>query len=129
MIDYHRFCQIKHLHAHQGLNASQIAKELGLDPRTVSYWLAQEHFRPRKPRPHASKLEPFKAQMTRLLERYPYSAAQVFQRLREQGFDGGYSLVKAYITYGTLSGEPYPGTCRQATQWPVCTSRSSGITS
>ena len=48
MIDYHRFCQIKHLHTHQGLNASQIANELGLDPRTVAYWLAQEHFRPRK---------------------------------------------------------------------------------
>src|SRR6266852_2430342 len=26
---------------------------------------------------------------------HPYSAAQIFQRLRERGFDGGYSLVKA----------------------------------
>ena len=40
MIDYARFCQIKHLHTQQGLNASQIAKELSLDPRTVAYWLA-----------------------------------------------------------------------------------------
>ena len=97
MIDYHRFCQIKDLHAHQGLHASQIAKALALDPRTVSYWLAQEHFRPRTPRQRPSKLDPFKAQIVRLLERYPYSAAQVFQRLREQGFDGGYSIVKAYV--------------------------------
>ena len=52
---------------------------------------------PRKPRPHASKLDPFKPEIVRLLERYPYSAAQVFQRLREHGFDGGYSLVKAYV--------------------------------
>ena len=96
MIDYHCFCQIKHLHAHQGLTASQIARELALDPRTVAYWLAQEHFRPRTPRPHTSKLDPFKPEIVRLLERYPYSAAQVFQRLRERGFDGGYSLVKAY---------------------------------
>ena len=36
MIDYHRFCQIKDLHEHQGLNASQIAEALALDPRTVS---------------------------------------------------------------------------------------------
>lgn len=97
MIDYHRFCQIKDLHAHQGLNVSQIAQELALDPRTVSYWLVQDHFRPRTPRQHPSKLDPFKAQIVRLLERYPYSAAQVFQRIREQGFDGGYSLVKAYV--------------------------------
>src|SRR5207245_11709881 len=87
MLDYHSFYQIKHLHVHQGLSASQIAHELALDPRTVSYWLAQEHFRPRKPRQHPSKLDPFKAQIVRMLERYPYSAAQVFQRLREQGFD------------------------------------------
>jgi len=32
-----------------------------------------------------------------MLEKYPYSAAQVWQRLREQGFEGGYSMVKAYV--------------------------------
>ena len=120
MIDYHRFCQIKDLHEHQGLNASQIAKALALDPRTVSYWLAQEHFRPRTPRQHPSKLDPFKAQIVRLLERYPYSAAQVFQRLREQGFDGGYSIVKAYVRTVRPRRQPAfltlafaPGECAQ----------------
>src|SRR2546421_6535922 len=44
-----------------------------------------------------SKLDPFKKEIVRMLEQYPYSAAQVFQRLREHGFDGGYSLVKAYV--------------------------------
>ena len=97
MIDYACFCQIKHLHVHAGLNASQIAQTLTLDPRTVTYWLAQEHFRPRKPRPRHSKLDPFKPAIVQMLERYPYSAAQVFQRLREHGFAGGYSLVKTYV--------------------------------
>jgi len=32
-----------------------------------------------------------------MLEKSPYSAAQVWQRLQEQGFEGGYSLVKAYV--------------------------------
>ena len=72
MIDYACFCQMKHLHTHEGLNASQIAKTLTLDPRTVSHWLAQEHFRPRKPRQSPSKLDPFKPELVRLLERYPY---------------------------------------------------------
>jgi len=97
MIDYHHFCQIKHLHDQQGLNASQIAKEVALDRRTVAYWLTQAHFRPRKPRPAVSKLDPFKPDIVRLLERYPYSATQVFQRLGEQGFTGSYGLVKAYV--------------------------------
>ena len=97
MIDYACFCQIKHLHEQQGLSAAQIAATLGLDPRTVASWLTQERFRPRQPRHRASKLDPFKAQIVRMLDTYPYSAAQVFQRLREQGFAGGYSLVKAYV--------------------------------
>jgi transposase len=120
MIDYHRFCQSKDLHERQGLNASQIAKALALDPRTVSYWLAQEHFQPRKPGQRHSKLDPFKQEIVRMLERYPYSAAQVFQRLREHGFEGGYSLVKAYVRTVRPQRQPAflklafaPGECAQ----------------
>jgi len=120
MIDSHGFCQIKHLQAHQGLNAAQIARELTLDPRTVAYWLTQEHFRPRKSHPRSSKLDPFKPEIGRMLDRYPYSAAQVFQRLREHGFDGGYSLVKAYVRAVRPRRQPAfltlafaPGACAQ----------------
>ena len=96
MIDEHCFCQSKHLHAHQGLTASQIAKEVALAPRTVAYWLGQEHCRLRQSTPRFRQLAPFQPEIVRLLERSPSSAAQVCQRLREHGFDGGYSLVKAY---------------------------------
>jgi transposase len=120
MIDYPRFCQIKHLHDHQGLNVSQIAQEVALDRRTVAYWLAQAHFRPRKPRSPTSKLDPFKPELVRLLERHPYSAAQVFQRLREHGFDGSYELVKAYVRTVRPKRQPAfltlafaPGECAQ----------------
>jgi transposase len=120
MIDYACFCQIKHLHEQQGLSASQIAATLALDPRTVAYWLTQERFRPRTSRPRASKLDPFKAQIVRMLDKYPYSAAQVFQRLREQGYDGGYSIVKAYVRTVRPRRQPAfltlafaPGECAQ----------------
>jgi transposase len=121
MIDYHRFCQIKDLHNNQGLNATQIAGTLSLDPRTVAYWLCQERFRPRKSAPRTSKLDPFKAQIVQMLEKYPYSAAQVLQRLREQGFAGGYSTVKAYVRTVRPKRQPAflklafaPGECAQA---------------
>ena len=120
MIDYQCFCQIKHLHEQQGLSASQLAATLSLDPRTVASWLTQERFRPRKSRPRASKLDPCKAQIVRMLEKYPYSATQVFQRLREQGYDGGYSLVKAYVRTVRPRRQPAlltlafaPGECAQ----------------
>jgi transposase len=108
------------LHDQQGLNASQIAKEIALNRRTVAYWLTQAHFRPRKPRPHVSKLDPFKPDIVRLLERYPSSAAQVFQRLREQGCTGSYELVQAYVRIVRPKRHPAfltlafaPGECAQ----------------
>jgi transposase len=97
MIDDAGFCQIKHLQEQQGLSAAQIAAPLSLDPRPVASWLTQERFRPRKARPRSSKLDPFKAQIVRRLDTSPYAAAQVFQRVRERGFVGGYSLVKASV--------------------------------
>ena len=55
-----------------------------------------------------------------MLEKYPYSAAQVWQRLREQGFAGGYSLVKAYVRTVRPRRQPAflklafaPGECAQ----------------
>jgi hypothetical protein len=36
-------------------------------------------------RPRGSILDPFKPRITRLLETHPYSAQQIFQRLREEG--------------------------------------------
>ena len=113
MIDYACFCQIKHLHEQQGLSTSQIAVTLSLDPRTVAYWLTQERFRSREPRTRTSKLDPFKAQMVRMLERSPSSAAQVFQRLRAQGFDGAIPLSKPLYTPSDPGGSP------PCSPWPV----------
>jgi transposase len=96
MIDYQLFCQIKTLEK-KGLTPLQIAGKLALDPRTVYHWLAEVRFRPRKPSIHPSKLDPFKDDIFRMLEFHPYSAVQIYQRLRELGFDGGYTIVKDYI--------------------------------
>jgi hypothetical protein len=71
MIDSHRFCQRKDLHAPQGLTAVQIAHARALDARTVAYWLRHERFRPRKTTPRASKLTPLKPQIVQMLDKYP----------------------------------------------------------
>ncbi|MBV5269337.1 MAG: IS21 family transposase, partial [Afipia sp.] len=47
--------------------------------------------------PRGSRLDPFKARVVRLLETHPYSAQQIFQRLREDGFEGGFTIVKDYV--------------------------------
>jgi DNA-binding transcriptional regulator YiaG len=89
MIDYALFSKIRHLNQHDGLTAQQIARELAMDVRTVKKWLDETRFRPRQSSPRASKLDPFKSDIVRLLQAHPYTAIQLLQRLREQGFEGG----------------------------------------
>jgi len=135
MIDYSTFLQIKHLHQDQRLKCSQIAKELSLDERTVSKWLSENQYHQRKPVQCSSKLDPFKADIVRMLETHPLSAAQVLQRIREDGFDGGYTIVKEYVrrvrprrkkAYLTLSFAP--GECAQV-DWGSYGSVNVGDTS
>jgi len=97
MIDFDLFAKIKNHHERRGLNATQIARELGLDPRTVAYWLSQTKFRPRKPVQRPSKLDPFKDSIVRMLETHPYSAAQILHKISEEGFDGGYTILTDYV--------------------------------
>jgi transposase len=97
MIDYELFCKIKHLKEHKKLTLTQIANELALDARTVAKWLEYDSFQPRKATSRPSKLDPFKNNIVRMLHTHPYSAAQIFARIGEQGFDGGYTIVKDYV--------------------------------
>lgn len=97
MIDFELFSTIRNYHEQKGLSANQIADELGLDPRTVSKWLQEKRFRERAPVMRPSKLDPFKGAIVRMLEAHQYSAAQILQRIREEGFKGGYTIVKEYV--------------------------------
>jgi transposase len=97
VIDYEMFCKIHDCHDRQGLTIAQTARALGLHPRTVATWLARLHFEPRRSRPRSSVLDPFKSHITRLLDTHPYSAQQIFQRLREEGYGGGVTILRDYV--------------------------------
>ena len=120
MIDYHAYCQIHALHRKGGLKIKQIATELGLHAETVSTWLRRPSYEQRKAAPRPSKLDPFKPQILRMLERHRYTAAQILDRLREEGYEGGYTILNSYVAkvrppnrpaYLTLHFEP--GECAQ----------------
>lgn len=97
MIDYETFCKIRDCHDRQGLTIVQIARALALDPRTVAKWLARSRFERPRPTPRSSLLDPFKGRVTRLLDTHPYSAQQIFQRLREEGYGGGITILRDYV--------------------------------
>jgi transposase len=98
MLDYETYCKMRDHLGRQSLSVAQTARALGLDVRTVAKWAEVEQFQPRAcntPRP--SKLDAFKGQIVRWLDTHPYSAQQIYQRLREAGFDGGLTIVKDYV--------------------------------
>jgi len=97
MIDYETYVRIRNYFIRDGLKYSQIADELGLDQRTVARWANEKRYRPRKSTHGKSKLDPFKNTILRMLEKHPYTARQIFQRIREDGFDGGKTIVADYV--------------------------------
>ena len=120
MIDYELYCRIKDYHDNRQLTVAQIARELNLDERTVARWLATEKFQLRQVGPRPSKLDPYKKQIVRWLESHPYTATQIFLRLREGGYRGGISIVKDYVhrirpprTPAFLTLSFAPGECAQ----------------
>jgi transposase len=99
VIDYETFCKIHDCHHRQGLTIVQTARSLGLHRSTVATWLARGRFTRRRSRPRPTKLDPFKPSIIRLLDTHPYSAQQIFQRLREEGYRGGVSILRDYVRH------------------------------
>lgn len=96
MIDYATYCQIRSLHREEKLTASQIARKLQVDRRTVRYWIRHDYHQ--APRPNrASKLDPHKPQIKSWLEKHDFTAQQILQKLREQGVQVGYTIVREYV--------------------------------
>lgn len=76
----------------------RVRKKYHIDPRTAKRY-AQS---PRKPEytlsvPKRTKLDSYKQQIDQWLEKEPYPAIRILEKLREIGFDGGYSIVKTYV--------------------------------
>jgi len=96
VIDYLIYCQIRSLHQDQKLTAAQIARQLQLNKKTVGYWLRHpyhEHKRPSR----SSKLDPYKPRIQAWLNEHDFTAQQVFQKLRAQGVQVGYTIVREYV--------------------------------
>ena len=120
MIDYSTYCRIHSMKNKEGLKISQIAGELKLDETTVSRWLKKPTYTVRKQGTRGSLLDPYKESITRMLQYHCYSAMQIFQRITENGYEGGYTTVKIFVrkirpprhkAYLSLSFDP--GDCAQ----------------
>ena len=96
MIDRRTIFEIHRLR-NEGLSKQKIAKTLQINRKTVRKYLKDPN--PEKPIiTRASKLDPFKEKIDRFLKIDPTVSAEVIrQSLAQQGFDGGITIVKAYL--------------------------------
>ncbi|RLG34002.1 IS21 family transposase [Methanosarcinales archaeon] len=119
MIDYETYCKIIQLRRSR-LRPSQIASMLNIHEQTVRHWLQEECYRRKKPTKRSGKSDPYKPQILRRLEKYPYSSKQIFQRLQELGYQGGITILRDYVKMvrpakqkGFLTLSFAPGECAQ----------------
>ncbi len=93
-----------------GLTVSAIARELGVDRKTVRRYIARglepPVYGPRKPRQRL--LDPFVAYLRERVTAYPgLTARRLWRELRDRGYTGGYTAVTDVLR--DLRPSPLPG--------------------
>ena len=81
----------------RGVFLKDIALELGVHPRTVRRALDRNGAPARERKKVASKLEPHKATVDRLLADGVWNAKVILSEIRAEGYRGGYTILRDYI--------------------------------
>jgi transposase len=84
----------------QGLSVSEIARQSGLDRKTIRRYIERglepPAYGPRKPRP--ALLDPFTGYLRERVKAYPgLTGARLLRELRERGYLGGYTSVTDFL--------------------------------
>jgi transposase len=81
----------------RGVYLKDIAAELGVHPKTVSRALQRESAPQRPEQKRASKLDPYKAEVDRLLGEGVWNAVVILRELQQQGYAGEVTILRDYI--------------------------------
>ena len=93
----------------QGLSVSAIARECGLDRKTVRCYIGRglepPAYGPRQPRP--TLLEPFAGYLRERVSAYPaLTGSRLLRELRELGYTGGYTAVTDFLREVRPAADP-----------------------
>lgn len=87
---------IKALHE-RGVYQRDIAEQLGVHPKTVSRALKRERAPARKRTQRATKLDPYRASVDRLLSEGVWNAVVILRAIQAEGYSGGLTMLRLYI--------------------------------
>lgn len=96
MITQEDYLVIHKLHA-LGYSITQIARELGLDRKTVRRHLQRESPPCYQRGTRPSKLDPYRTWIRTRLEAAPLTAKRLLRELRPLGYSGGYTILKSFV--------------------------------
>ncbi len=86
--------QARHLYEVEKLSIRQIAQKLGISRKKTARLITVKNLRRKTPE---SIIKPYERLIHEWYREYPFlKAIQVLQRLKEYGYDGGYTIVKEY---------------------------------
>ncbi|MGK5085469.1 IS21 family transposase, partial [Bdellovibrionota bacterium FG-1] len=90
------------------MKVRSIARQLGVNRKSVKRVINRRSVALEvTPFKRASRLDPFKEQLTALLKQDPETTGMVLlQRIRDQGYDGGYTILKEWVRASRLKQRP-----------------------
>jgi transposase len=80
-----------------GVYTKDIAAELGVHPRTVSRALKRNSAPTRQRKQRASKLDPYKAEIDRLLAEGVWNGVVILRAIQALGYSGGHTILRDYL--------------------------------
>lgn len=96
MLDSMEITMIRSL-AEKGVTISAIARQMGMDRKTVRNALKEPQPQSDPPSQGPSMLDPYKEWIQARLEVADFTAQRLYQDIRTQGYRGGYNLVKRFV--------------------------------
>lgn len=112
--------------AQRGLKQGEIARQVGVNLRTVQRWLAHGTFPERKPRQQASQLDAYQSFIQRRWSQGCHNVARIYQELcAQEGYRGSYAALYAYVSR-KIGGYPVrKGTVRAPSMQASLSSRKA----
>ena len=80
----------------KGMSVSEIAKQLGIDRKTVRRYMNSEKVPRPSHRKRKSKLDPVRPIIKMLIDKYNLSAVRILEEIRKWGYTGSMTILKEY---------------------------------
>lgn len=96
MITLEDWIMIRHMH-NQGVPKVRIARELGLDRKTVRKAISEDERPDGERQSRGSILDPYKDYIKQRLGKYDLTATRILREIKDQGYPGSYTILRQYV--------------------------------